>query len=216
MSFVDKAFSSNVESMIKSDIIDNYELPKTYNDTKIVILPQNPTWIYAYWEVSHHVIKEMSKQYNEVFNSALVVLRVYDVTDTNFNNSNAHKYFDIKVNPESLSWYINVGEYNRSWRIDIGYVLKNGKYIAIASSNTLVMPRYGLFNFSDEQWSLLKLEFEKLFKILDSGEIVRSSFGIARTMKTYFEEILKLPSSNGFDTLRMSFKSGQPLKKFNC
>ena len=27
-------------------------LPKTYGDTKIVILPRDPLWFYAYWEVA--------------------------------------------------------------------------------------------------------------------------------------------------------------------
>ncbi|MDR3256950.1 MAG: DUF4912 domain-containing protein [Endomicrobium sp.] len=165
-------------------------LPETYNETKVVILPRDPVWIYAYWEISSETTKKLLKQYNENLDTLPVIVRVYDITDINFNGRNAHRYFDIKVNRNALSWYINVGEYNRSWCIDIGYILKSGDYIIVARSNSMIMPKYGVSDIIDENWALMKLEFEKFLKISNTGQTGKSSYDIARFIIKQ-EEIFK-------------------------
>ena len=174
-------------------------LPLDYGDTKITILPRDPICIFAYWSISGEFLDKLKKQYGEdnFVNSKLVV-RVYDTTDINFDGSNANRYFDVFVTPESSSWYINVGEFNRCWCADIGYLTKDGKFIYIARSNKIDMPRYGVSNVTDEQWALLQVEFEKLLRISGVNKIGMSSFDIAKLMRERWEEIvsISLPSSH--------------------
>ncbi|MDR0723874.1 MAG: DUF4912 domain-containing protein [Endomicrobium sp.] len=198
--------SSKLDKHEKETSCNNYGLPKTYNDTKIVILPRDPIWIYTYWEVSTHVIEEFLNKYGEPFNVLFSVLRIYDISYINFNGFNANKYFDIKVHPDALSWYINLGEYNRSWCVDLGYFLRNGRFITIARSNTIISPRYGVSNVSDEQWASLRLEFEKLLELNNLNTSLSSS-GLVKAMQKHWEEFLKLPSSKVFN----GSSSGRPL-----
>ncbi len=174
-------------------------LPLDYGDTKITILPRDPICIFAYWSISGEFLDKLKKQYGEenFINSKLVV-RVYDTTDINFDGSNANRYFDVFVTPESSSWYINVGEFNRCWCADIGYLTKDGKFIYIARSNKIDMPRYGVSNVTDEQWAMLQVEFEKLLRISGVNKIGMSSFDIAKLMRERWEEIvsISLPSSH--------------------
>ena len=74
----------------------------------------------------------------------------------------------------------------------------NGEFILIARSNTVVMPKYGVSNITDEQWALLQVEFEKLLKFSGVNQIGLSSFDIAKLMRERWEEIvsISLPSSH--------------------
>jgi len=113
----------------------------------------------------------------------------------NFDGSNANRYFDVSVNSNALSWYVNVGEFNRAWCADLGYVLKNGKFVTVARSNAAAMPRHGVSDVTDEQWALLQLEFEELLKISGAGGIGRSSYDLVKLMRERWEELTKLPTS---------------------
>jgi hypothetical protein len=174
-------------------------LPLDYGDTKITILPRDPICIFAYWSISGEFLDKLKKQYGEQnFENSKLVVRVYDTTDINFDGSNANRYFDVFVTPESSSWYINVGEFNRCWCADIGYLTQDGKFIYIARSNKIDMPRYGVSNITDEQWAMLQVEFEKLLRISGVNKIGMSSFDIAKLMRERWEEIvsISLPSSH--------------------
>jgi hypothetical protein len=197
--------SSKLKSADKA--INKAGLLTDYGDTKITILPRDPICIFAYWSISNESKEKIKNQYGQnIFADSKLVVRVYDTTDINFDGNNSHRYFDIFITPYADSWYINVGEYNRSWCADIGFLTDDGKFVGIARSNKLSMPRYGVSNVTDEQWAMLQIEFEKLLKISGVNQIGMSSFDISRLMRERWEEIvaISLPSSH---TQSSSFQS---------
>jgi len=207
--------SSKISGGQKSGPRAKSDLPSNYGDTKIVMLPRDPVWIYLYWEISDASKKSAAEKYGNDFNSSALVLRIYDVTDVNFDGTNANRYFDVSVNPNALSWYINVGEFNRAWAADVGYVLKSGKFITIARSNAVSMPRHGVSSVTDEQWALLQIEFEKLLKISGAGQIGRSSFDLVKLMRERWEELTKLPSSFSLGGASSSSARKKPPENFS-
>jgi hypothetical protein len=56
------------------DTSNEFKLPKTYGDTKVVILPKDYVWIFAYWEFSFDKFGELSKQYNGDFGFSVFVI----------------------------------------------------------------------------------------------------------------------------------------------
>ncbi|MDR2396230.1 MAG: DUF4912 domain-containing protein [Endomicrobium sp.] len=207
MTFTKENLSSKLNKVNKAVSYQNCDLPRTYNDTKIVILPKDPIWIYTYWEISTHTIEEFQSKDGEPFNILSLVLRVYDISYIDFDGFNANKYFDIRIRPDALSWYINLGEYNCSWCVDLGYFLRDGRFITIARSNTLTSPRYGISDITEEQWASLKLEFEKLLKMSNDVNNSLNSYDLVKAMQAHWEEFLKLPSSKVFG----GSSSGRPL-----
>ena len=205
--------SENLSSKIgnQEKPVNKTGLPLDYGDTKITILPRDPICIFAYWSISNEYIDKLKQQYGEsVFADSKLVIRVYDTTDISFDGSNANRYFDVFVTPKSNSWYINVGEFNRCWCADLGYLTKDGKFISVARSNKVSMPRYGVSNITDEQWALLQIEFEKLLKISGVNKVGMSSFDIAKLMRERWEEIvsISLPSSHShISSSSSSFKT---------
>jgi len=175
-------------------------LPKSYGETKIVILPRDPIWFYAYWEVKQDTSNELRARLGDnKFNSSRWALRVYDVTGVTFNGINAHRHFDITVSPVADNWYVNVGEVNRSWCVDLGLITPEGEFILIARSNVVSMPRQGVSPVTDEQWAILQQEFERLLKLSGVEKIGKSSFDIAKLMRERWEEIvsISMPTSPG-------------------
>jgi hypothetical protein len=207
--------SSKMQGINKSSQKNQSGLPSNYGDTKAVMLPRDPIWIYVYWEISQNVLEQLKSKYARDFNPSNLTIRVYDVTDIDFDGSNANKFFDISINPHAVSWYINVGEFNRSWCVDVGYVLNNGEFVAVARTNSMTMPRHGVSNVTDEQWALLQLEFEKLLKISGAGHIGQSSYDLVKLMRERWEELTKLPTSGVLGGASSSFKRDEsPLAKY--
>jgi len=173
-------------------------LPKHYNDTKLVILPRDPNFLYAYWEVSASTIGELStKLRKQNFAQSSWVLRVYDVTDINFNGSNANKYFDIYIGSESDNWYINVLEVNRVWCVDLGLITPDGNFVFITRSNVISTPRKGVSIITDEHWGSLSREFEKIFELSGIQNIGKTSIEVSKLLRERWEEMLgfNIPSS---------------------
>jgi hypothetical protein len=166
------------------------DLPTSYGDTKIVLLPRDPWWCFAYWEIGEQTKQEIRSIYGE---NVKYVIRVYDVTNVvNFDGRNANKYFDIEINLAAKSWYINVGEPNRSWCVDLGLITSDGKFVVITRSNIVTMPRYGVSPLTDEQWAVLQREFERLLELSGVSMIGKGSFDIAKLMRERWEELLAI------------------------
>ena len=101
--------SENLSSKIgaQEKPVNKTGLPLDYGDTKITILPRDPICIFAYWSISEDYSNKLKQQYGEsVFADSKLVIRVYDTTDISFDGSNANRYFDVFVTPQSDSWYI--------------------------------------------------------------------------------------------------------------
>ncbi|MCS7151536.1 MAG: DUF4912 domain-containing protein [Endomicrobia bacterium] len=181
--------SSRIERRIEftPEITD---LPRSYGDTKIVLLPRDPWWCFAYWEIGEKTMQEIRSIYGE---NLKFILRMYDVTNVdNFNGHNANKYFDIVVNVSANNWYINLPETNRSWCVDLGIITPDGKFVMIVRSNIVIMPRFGVSALTDEQWAVLQREFERLLELSGVQMIGKGSFDIAKLMRERWEELMAI------------------------
>lgn len=145
------------------------ELPEGYGDNRIVLMIRDPIWLFTYWEIRKDVFDKVRNALGTLAHSAKMVLRVYDVTDIIFNGTNAHKYFDSEVSGSARSWYINVGEPNRSLCVDIGFLAPNGTFRILARSNTVRTPRVSVSEVVDEKWMSIEELYEKTFVLTGLG-----------------------------------------------
>jgi len=139
------------------------ELSSRYGEDKIIIQVRDPWWIHSYWEITQQTIDNLKNVLRDAFYSAKIVLRVYDVSNIIFDGNNAHRFFDIEVNFEANSWYIDCAGPGRSWCVDIGLRLANGEFIKIARSNTVYTPLEGPSWITDEEWMIPEDMFARLY-----------------------------------------------------
>jgi hypothetical protein len=136
------------------------ELPMGYNEEKIAILSRDPYVAYAYWEATPARIERDKAWFG--WDSKLCV-RIYDITGVQFDGRNAAGYFDQEVEDRIGSWYFDVGRPSHSFCADIGLLSSGGRFLTIARSNYITMPRDGVSDVIDEEWMLVDEEFWKLY-----------------------------------------------------
>ncbi|MEK6727481.1 MAG: DUF4912 domain-containing protein [Candidatus Omnitrophota bacterium] len=139
------------------------ELPLRYDQDKIVLQVRDPWWIYAYWEVKGSTMDRLRNELKDDFLKARRILRVYDVSSIIFDGSNAHRFFDIQIDRHATSWYIDTQGPGRSWCVDYGLKLSDGRFIVILRSNTVHTPLEGPSWITDEEWMIPEDMFARLY-----------------------------------------------------
>ena len=139
------------------------ELPSSYGQDKIVLQARDPWWLHTYWELTHGELENLKHKLGNAFNSAKLILRVYDVSQIIFDGTNAHRFFDIEINYDANSWYIDTQGPGRSWCVEIGLRLATGEFIRIARSNTVHTPLDGPSWITDEEWMIPEDMFARLY-----------------------------------------------------
>ncbi len=136
------------------------ELPLGYGEEKISLMVRDPYLAYVYWEVSPSRIQREKLWFGL---SGRLTVRIYDITGVQFDGRNAVGYFDQDVDELAGSWYFDLGRPAHSFVADIGLLSGEGRYLTLARSNYVVMPRDGVSDVVDEEWMLADEEFWKLY-----------------------------------------------------
>jgi hypothetical protein len=136
------------------------ELPPGYDEEKIVLMTRDPYVAHAYWEVTPARIEREKAWLG--WNSRLCI-RIYDVTGVQFDGRNALGYYDQEVYERTGSWYFDLGRPTHSFCADLGLLSPEGKFLTLARSNYVTMPRDGVSDVVDEQWMVVDEEFWKLY-----------------------------------------------------
>ncbi len=185
-----------------------YTLPSRYNDNRLVLIPRDPWWIHAYWDISEEKIKEVISAIPVYEKEGIIWnLRVHDVSDIrDFNGHNSHFFFDLKINFDAGNWYINVNAPQREWCVEIGFKTKKDNFFVVLRSNIIKTPYFGISDVVDEEWVLPEDEYFKVLGVYDLG---KSSLERRRKL----EEILRQQISSGFFSGSLSSISSLREKK---
>ena len=139
------------------------ELPSCYDQDKIILQVRDPRWLHTYWELRNQTIEGLKNKLGDDFYRARKILRVYDVTNIIFNGFNANSFFDIQYNDFANSWYIDTAGPGRSWCVDLGLMLTDGRFITILRSNVVQTPLDGPSWITDEEWMIPEDIFARLY-----------------------------------------------------
>ncbi len=194
---------SEREETVSIFIDRGQSLQERYGETKIALLPRDPRWIYAYWEIDKAGKEEVKRKRGEqIFSRSSLALRFYDVTDILFNGRNAHRQFDVKVDSEIGNWYFQVPESGRTYLSEIGLLTEQGEFIPFARSNTVSLPKGKISEIGDEEWMIVKEEFEKLIKEMHLDKSGLSTAEAVKILSRRLEEILPMGVSSPIPTSR--------------
>jgi hypothetical protein len=140
------------------------KLPAGYGEDRITLMARDPSLTYAYWEATpERLVKERSWFGME----AALVVRIYDITGVQFDGRNAVGYFDQDVAEPTGSWYFETGRPGHSFCADLGMRSPEGRFLTLARSNYITMPRDGVSDIIDEEWMLADEEFWQLYGFPD-------------------------------------------------
>lgn len=111
------------------------ELPDGYGDSRIVLLPRDPKWAYAYWDITNEHKEELRRQGGQ-----RLMLRLYDVTDIDQNHQAAHSMQQQDCHEMARSWYIEMPVSDRDYTAELGYLTGDDRWLMLARSAPVRVP----------------------------------------------------------------------------
>lgn len=132
MSIKNKKYDILQDDELESQIDQDYPLPESYNENRIVLLLRDPHWAFTYWDIKPADLMEFSvnPDFEELF------LRVSHSTGV---DSRDNVFFDIPVHTADQSWYINLPIQGVKYRLKLISRI-NGKENVVCESNEIYGP----------------------------------------------------------------------------
>jgi hypothetical protein len=111
------------------------DLPGGYGESRIVLMPRDPQWAYAYWDVPNEHKEELRRQGGQQ-----LALRLYDVTDISLESQAPHSVQEYLCDEMAREWYLPIPVSDRDYVADIGYRCADGRFLVLARSLPVRIP----------------------------------------------------------------------------
>jgi hypothetical protein len=131
-------------------------IPWGYGRDGVTVMPVDPDRIYVYWEVTDEGMAAARRGLGSGGDSAWLSLRVYDVTGRIFDGTNAHAYFDHRVERHERQWFFSLGKPGSTVCVDVGMKSIEGYFVRIARSGRADLPRAGEVPSATVEWMTVK------------------------------------------------------------
>ncbi|MEW6001237.1 MAG: DUF4912 domain-containing protein [Nitrospirota bacterium] len=141
-------------------ISERGELPESYGETRLVLIPIEPYLAHVYWEISPQDMKKTRIQLALKFEGSEPVLRFYDVTDTISDISKFHSFFDVGVQSNSGNWYVHLWSPGRSYFAELGLRIKGGHFFSFSRSNFAILPADRPSTVIDEGYMIVTEDYK--------------------------------------------------------
>jgi uncharacterized protein len=117
-------------------------LATRYNETMIRAIVRDPSWAFAFWDVSDADLESLRGDEG----AAALFLRVVELPPQGerAEPEGVREYFDIPVAEGDIQWYINLPRSGVRFRIDLCARRAAGKVRTLARSNEVESPRQDL------------------------------------------------------------------------
>lgn len=127
-------------------------IPWSYNYDRVTGMAVDPDRLFVYWEVTDEAIDRGRSSLGAGGKNAWLNLRVYDTTDRIFDGTNAHSYFDHKVERSDRHWFFHIGKPSSSAFVDIGLKSAEGYFVKIVRSGRIEFPRHEPAAWGEPEW----------------------------------------------------------------
>jgi uncharacterized protein len=125
----------NIMETLASVDQDLGELPDGYGESRIMLMPRDPQWAYAYWDIPNNHKEELRRQGGQQ-----LAIRIYDVTDVDLDHQAPHSVQEYLCDEMAREWYLPIPVSDRDYVADIGYRCADGRWLVLARSATVSIP----------------------------------------------------------------------------
>ncbi|MGF1494686.1 MAG: DUF4912 domain-containing protein, partial [Microcoleaceae cyanobacterium] len=132
------------------------DLPGGYGTSHIILMPRDPEWAYAYWDIPRESKERLKRQGGQQ-----LALRIYDVTNINLEYQTPHSIQEYPCDEVAREWYVPIPVSDRDYVVEIGYRCADGRWLQLARSTTVRIPPTYPSNWVDEQFVTVEWD-EKL------------------------------------------------------
>jgi len=134
------------------------ELPWQYQVDRIILMPRDPYWMFAYWEITRERYEAALHRLAVPPESAKAILRVHDVTgllDTATGEvrlAEPHSFLRIELAPMADRWYIRVDQPEHAYCVEVLLEAPDGRVASLALSNVVATPNDRVSGVTEEEW----------------------------------------------------------------
>lgn len=156
---------------------------------RIITMVRDPYWLHTYWELSRSTLARAHAALGQEWHTARPILRLMDVSAEDTTSASERHVRDIEIHGGVNNWYIDVQMPASSYRVDIGYLSRRGKFYVLARSNVVSTPKAGSSDVLDQNWASIERDYERIFHQSGGSEHA----GHASDLRELFEERLRRP-----------------------
>ncbi|MCZ2341323.1 MAG: DUF4912 domain-containing protein [Bacteroidales bacterium] len=120
---------------------------------QIVLTVPDPYWLHVYWQLSLQSIQRAEAALGQDWHGSRPVLRAYDVTSHDTTSTSEAVVRDVEIHGGCNHWYIDIPQPPRSYRVDIGYRTRGGRFFPLCRSNIVTPPKAGATESLEENWT---------------------------------------------------------------
>jgi hypothetical protein len=187
---------SLVAGLAKDAATPNATLDHASPKDRIIVLTRDSYWLHAYWELSRSTLARAQAALGQEWHLARPILRVMDVSSEDTTSSAERHVRDVPIHGGVNNWYIDVSNPPHSYRIDIGYLSRRGRFYVLARSNVVTTPRAGVTDPLDENWVNVQKQFDRIDNPSSHGHVANGNNNGPVDLRDLFEERLRRPMSS--------------------
>jgi uncharacterized protein len=173
------------------------DFPEGYGESRIVLMPRDPQWAYAYWDIPNAHKSELRSQGGQQ-----LAVRIYDVSDINIEHQVPHSVQEYPCDEMAREWYLPIPVSDRDYVVEIGYRTYDGRWLLMARSAAVRIPPTYPSDWIDDHFVTVEWETEL------RGQTIAELKQPSRTVITYpkagdaiYDQIFNL--AQGPDALRI-------------
>jgi uncharacterized protein len=173
------------------------DFPEGYGESRIVLMPRDPQWAYAYWDIPNAHKSELRSQGGQQ-----LAVRIYDVSDINIEHQVPHSVQEYPCDEMAREWYLPIPVSDRDYVVEIGYRTYDGRWLLMARSAAVRIPPTYPSDWIDDHFVTVAWETEL------RGQTIAELKQPSRTVITYpkagdaiYDQIFNL--AQGPDALRI-------------
>jgi len=110
-------------------------LPNGYGQSQIFLLPRDPNWAYAYWDIPNEHKEHLRRQ-----GGKHLLLRVYDVTSIDIDTQPPLSTQEYECDEMAREWHIPIAMSDRDYIAELGYLTVDGRWLILVRSNHIHIP----------------------------------------------------------------------------
>lgn len=159
---------------------------------RLVVMVRDPYWLHAVWELSQRSVDRAEVAMGPQWHTAQPTLRLFRIMEAGAS----HLERDIAIHGGVSNWYVDVQDPPCQFRMEIGYLAKNGVFHCLARSNAVQTPPAGTSDAVDENWADVAEHADRIYAM--SGGY--SPGGTSRELQELLEERLRRPLGSPMST----------------
>lgn len=137
----------------------------TVEKDQIVLLVRDAYWVQALWELTRQSIERAQAAMAEQWHTARPVLRLVQADAGATTNAAERIVREIEIHGGVKTWYIDIQESPKNYRVEVGYVGSSGRFFSLARSNSVTTPRPGATEPAAGDWEDIADNCEKIYAL---------------------------------------------------